>query len=77
MAALAVAKLGGIFIPSSIQFQAAEIQYRLNDSQAVAVITTHRLLAAIEECRAGCPQLRHVIGKGLLLRSRGITCCSA
>src|SRR5437660_1219864 len=44
IAALAVAKLGGIFIPSSTQFHAAEVRYRLIDSQAVAVITTARLL---------------------------------
>ena len=34
IAALGVAKLGGVFIPSSTQFRAAEIEYRLRDSAA-------------------------------------------
>jgi acyl-coenzyme A synthetase/AMP-(fatty) acid ligase len=61
IAALAVAKLGGIFIPSSTQFHAAEVRYRLIDSQAVAVVTTQRLLGEVESCRAECPCLQHVI----------------
>src|SRR5258707_927590 len=40
VAALAVAKLGGVFIPSSTQFRITEVQYRLQDSGAVAAITT-------------------------------------
>jgi acyl-coenzyme A synthetase/AMP-(fatty) acid ligase len=61
VAVLAVAKLGGVFIPSSTQFREAEVRYRLNDSEAVAVVTTSRLLDAIEHVRADCPTLRHVI----------------
>jgi acetyl-CoA synthetase len=61
LAALAVAKLGGIFIPSSTQFREAEVRYRLNDAEAVAAITTSRLHDAIEAVRADCPALQHVI----------------
>src|SRR5206468_12467245 len=32
VSALAVAKLGGVFIPSSTQFRDAEVRYRLQDS---------------------------------------------
>jgi acetyl-CoA synthetase len=61
VAALAVAKLGGVFIPSSTQFRDAEVRYRLQDSEAVAVVTTSALVDTIERVRAECPALRHVI----------------
>jgi acyl-coenzyme A synthetase/AMP-(fatty) acid ligase len=61
IAALGVAKLGGVFIPSSTQFRSEEIRYRLNDSEAVAAITTPRLWPEIDAVRADCPSLRHVL----------------
>lgn len=61
LAALAVAKLGGVFIPSSTQFRASEVEYRLKDSGAVAAITTTSLVDAIDQVRSGCPELKHVI----------------
>jgi acetyl-CoA synthetase len=60
LAALAVAKLGGIFIPSSTQFREAEVRYRLLDSGAVAAVTTTRLADVLDRVRADCP-LRHLI----------------
>jgi len=61
IAALGVAKLGGVFIPSSTQFRQSEVEYRLRDSGAVAAVTTGALAAAIVESRAACPALRHLI----------------
>jgi acyl-coenzyme A synthetase/AMP-(fatty) acid ligase len=61
IAALAVAKLGGVFIPSSTQFHEGEVRYRLNDAEAVATITTARLLDMIDRVRGDCPSLRLVI----------------
>jgi acetyl-CoA synthetase len=61
IAALAVAKLGGVFIPSSTQFRESEVRYRLNDSEAVAAVTTRHLVDAIERVRAECPTLQQVI----------------
>jgi acetyl-CoA synthetase len=61
LAALAVAKLGGVFIPSSTQFRDKEVSYRLRDSGAVAAVTTPRLLDAIDRVRLECPALRHVL----------------
>src|SRR5436305_1723999 len=61
VAALAVAKLGGVFIPSSTQFHAAEVRYRLIDSAAVVAVSTPGLADAIDRVRADCPDLRHVI----------------
>jgi acetyl-CoA synthetase len=61
IAALGVAKLGGVFIPSSTQFRTSEVQYRLQDSGAVAVVTTSGLQGAVEEAVASCPDVKHVI----------------
>jgi acyl-coenzyme A synthetase/AMP-(fatty) acid ligase len=61
VAALAVAKLGAVFIPSSTQFRASEVQYRLQDSAAVAAITTTGLVQAVDQVRADCPDLKHTI----------------
>jgi acyl-coenzyme A synthetase/AMP-(fatty) acid ligase len=61
IAALGVARLGGVFIPSSTQFRDAEVRYRLNDSGAVAVVTTARLADVFDRIRADCPAFRHLI----------------
>jgi acyl-coenzyme A synthetase/AMP-(fatty) acid ligase len=61
IAALAVAKLGGVFIPSSTQFRTSEVEYRLRDSGVVAAITTSSLAEPIDEVRSACPELRHLI----------------
>jgi acetyl-CoA synthetase len=61
LAALAVAKLGGVFIPSSTQFRASEVAYRLKDSGAVAAITTSGLLDVVDEAAAGCRELKRII----------------
>lgn len=61
VAALGVAKLGGVFIPSSTQFRASEVQYRLRDSGAVAVVASADLLEAVEEAAPHCPDLKHIV----------------
>jgi len=61
VAALAVAKLGGVFIPSSTQFRASEVEYRLKDSGAVAAITTSGLVDVIDEAAASIPELKRII----------------
>lgn len=49
LAALGVAKLGAVFIPSSTQYRAAEIEYRLRDAAVVAVVTTTALVAEVQQ----------------------------
>jgi benzoate-CoA ligase family protein len=61
IAALAVARLGGVFIPSSTQFRSSEVNYRLKDSGAAAVITTSALVDVIDEAAADVPELKHII----------------
>ena len=61
VAALAVAKLGGVFVPSSTQFRASEVAYRLKDSGAVAAITTSGLVDVIDEASASIRELIQII----------------
>ncbi len=61
IAALAVAKLGGVFIPSSTQFREAEVRYRLRDAGVKAAITTGGLAAVFDVVRSECPDLQHVV----------------
>ena len=61
VAALGAAKLGAVFIPTSPQFRDAEVRYRLQDSEAVAAVSTPRLVEAIERVRGDCPILHTVI----------------
>ena len=64
IAALAVAKLGGVFVPSSTQFRAVEIEYRLRDSGAVAVVTTTGLAGEVAVAARDVPTLKHLIAVG-------------
>ena len=59
--ALAIAKLGAVFIPSSTQFRESEILYRINDAEAVAAVTTAGLVNAIDRVRGDCRTLREMI----------------
>src|SRR5262249_7073843 len=61
IAALGIAKLGAIFIPSSTQFRASEVEYRLRDSGAVAAITTSSLVDAVDQSSAACPEMKQVV----------------
>lgn len=61
VAALACAKLGAIFIPSSTQFRAGEVEYRLQDANVTAAICTSNLVDVIDQVRPRCPTLRHVV----------------
>ncbi|MGD9644471.1 MAG: acyl-CoA synthetase [Pirellulales bacterium] len=61
IAALGVAKLGAVFIPTSTQFRTPEVAYRLQDAGVVAAVTTTGLAAEIEASREQAPALRHLI----------------
>jgi acyl-coenzyme A synthetase/AMP-(fatty) acid ligase len=54
-------KIGAIPIPSSVMYRAHNIEYRINDSNSKAVITTSKYGNAIEEIRGKCPTLKHII----------------
>lgn len=61
IASLGAAKLGAVFIPTSTQFRESEIEYRLRDSGAVAVVTTTGLAREVEAVWSQSPDLKHLI----------------
>ena len=61
MSFLGGVKIGAVPIPSSVMFKAHEIAYRVNDSDAKAVITTLNHVKEVEEIIDDCPSLDHII----------------
>ncbi|OYT45780.1 acyl-CoA synthetase [Thermoplasmatales archaeon ex4484_6] len=61
---LAGVKIGAVPIPSSVMFKAKEVEYRINDSSSVLVVTTPEHVKEVEEVRSDCPSLEHVIVVG-------------
>ncbi len=64
IAHIAIYQLGAIAMPLSILFGPEALEYRLQDSGAVAAICDDAALAALATARANCPQLAHVITCG-------------
>jgi len=54
-------KIGAVPIPSSCMFREHEVEYRVNDSSAKAVITTAKYVNEVNLVRKQCKTLQHVI----------------
>jgi len=54
-------KIGAIPVPTNTLLTPRDLSYILRDSRAVAVVVSGSLLPKIEEIRAECPHLRHVL----------------
>jgi acetyl-CoA synthetase len=54
-------KIGAVPIPSSVMFREHEIEYRLNDSSAKAVITTPKFVKEVHAVKKNCKTLQHII----------------
>lgn len=54
-------KIGAVPIPTSTMLREYELQHIINNSEAVAVVTTHNYIEAIENIRPKCKTLKHVI----------------
>jgi len=54
-------KIGAVPIPSSCMFRPHEIEYRINDSESKAVITTSKYVKQVTEIKDNCPSLEHII----------------
>ena len=54
-------KIGAVPIPSSVMFREHEVEYRINDSSAVAVITTAKYVNEVNAVKKNCPTLKHII----------------
>jgi acetyl-CoA synthetase len=72
IAYMAVFQMGAVAMPLSILFGPEALEYRLHNSDAVVAICDENSLAAIEEVRAKCPQLRKVIGVGAAAESADV-----
>jgi acetyl-CoA synthetase len=57
-------KIGAVPIPSSVMFREHEIEYRINDSSAKAVITTPRFAKEVHAIKKNCKTLEHIIVVG-------------
>ena len=65
VAHLAIYQLGAVAMPLSMLFGADALEYRLQNSGAVAAICDAAAVDVVQGLRASCPQLQHVIGIGL------------
>lgn len=57
-------KIGAVPIPSSVMFREHEIEYRINDSSAKAVITTPKFAKEVHAIKNNCKTLEHIIVVG-------------
>ena len=61
VAYMAVLQMGAVAVPLSMLFGPEALEYRLQDSDAVAAIVDANALAAMQSVRAQCPQLRTML----------------
>jgi benzoate-CoA ligase family protein len=61
IAILGTLKVGGVPIPTNVLLRENELRTILQNSDAVAVVSTPELVAPIEAVRPQCPTLKHVI----------------
>jgi acetyl-CoA synthetase len=64
IAYIAVLQMGAVAMPLSILFGPDALEYRLQDSEAVAAICDAGSIGNVAQVRAQCPLLRQVIGVG-------------
>jgi acetyl-CoA synthetase len=64
VAYMAVLQMGAVAMPLSMLFGPQALEYRLQDSEAVVAVCDDSAIANLLEVRAGCPQLRTVLGVG-------------
>jgi acyl-coenzyme A synthetase/AMP-(fatty) acid ligase len=57
-------KIGAVPIPTNVMLREGEMEHIINNSEAVAAVTTSKHGQAIENIRAKCPTLKHVIVVG-------------
>lgn len=57
-------KLGAVSVPLTVLFGRDALQYRLEDSEATAVVVDPSIRATVDEIRDDCPALEHVVELG-------------
>jgi len=58
---LAIAKVGALMVPINIQYQAAEIEFVLNNAQADLAIAGQEQIEALKGLKSQCPSLREIV----------------
>jgi len=64
VAHLAIYQLGAVAMPLSLLFGPEALEYRLQNSGAVAAICDAGALATVQALRPNCPHLQHLVGVG-------------
>src|SRR5262249_38509255 len=60
----AIARVGAIASPMNPSYREREIEYQLNDTEAVAIVAHASLVPLVDAVRARAPHLRHLIAVG-------------
>ncbi len=60
----ALARLGAIVSPMNPSYKEREINYQLENSEAVAIVVQNELVSLVEAVRSEVPNLRHIIAVG-------------
>ena len=60
-ALLALQRVGAVPVPTYTLLRSTELAYRINDTEAIAIIVEDDLLPALEEVRPNCPTLLYTI----------------
>src|SRR5438094_10123995 len=60
----AIARVGAVASPMNPSYREREIEYQLNDTEAVAIVVHHGLVPLVDAVRPRTPHLKHVIAVG-------------
>jgi long-chain acyl-CoA synthetase len=60
----AIARVGAVASPMNPSYREREIEYQLNDTEAVAIVVHANLVPLVDAVRARAPRLKHVIAVG-------------
>ena len=60
----AIARVGAVASPMNPSYREREIEYQLNDTEAVAIVVHRSLVPLVENVRPHTPHLKHVISVG-------------
>ena len=72
VAYIAVLQMGAVAMPLSMLFGPQALGFRLQDSEAVLALADAGALAALQQVRTQCPQLKTVLGVGSADACRGL-----
>src|SRR5436309_12017935 len=60
----AIARVGAVASPMNPSYREREIEYQLNDTEAVAIVVHHSLVSLVDAVRDRSPHLKHLVAVG-------------